>query len=189
MKFAVVGFDGLQKKFLDSIFRKTAKELKVTDTSASVLVRPLDTKTQETARVTPSVDNSMFLMEIKPKIPLWMQGIAICHELVHIEQSLSGRFLVGPNEQYLFFEGRPYSTEEFTFNGANHQDYMKFPWEKEAWEKQGPLFGQYLSNCLDRKILDAVHSSMAGFDAYVPPEVKVSIEKQKRNMNYVCGDV
>jgi hypothetical protein len=60
----------------------------------------------------------------------------LMHELVHIDQSMTGRWNTADNKTW-FWMGHPYSPQYKT-----KWEYVNKPWEKEAYARQGPLADQ-----------------------------------------------
>ena len=61
---------------------------------------------------------------------------ALCvHEFVHVEQIASGRLVQDHHKGIVFWLGEPYMPVT-DFEKITFEDYVRLPWEKEAYSKQ-----------------------------------------------------
>lgn len=121
------------RKFLDLICKRMVKELKLTRSRKTVLIRvtrsELDDQTGATIPLDP-IDSYVVL--IKPE-SLKDMGITLAHEMVHVKQLAKGHLKQVNGVNY--WRGKRYR--------KNHS-YLDMPWEVEAFSKQELLFRKAL---------------------------------------------
>ncbi len=96
-------------------------------------------------------DKDLFLVELNSAgYNLFDATSCLGHEAVHMKQHLDGRMIDHPDG--ILWCGRLYG-EKLT---ANRLFYKDLPWEKEAWDKQGPLHAHALCSLTkeERKRID-----------------------------------
>lgn len=121
------------RKFLDHIVKKMVKELKLTRSRKTVLVRvtrsELDGQVGATVPLDP-IDSYVVL--VKPA-SLKEMGITLAHEMIHVKQLAKGHLKQVNGVNY--WCGKRYR--------KNHS-YLDMPWEVEAFSKQELLFRKAL---------------------------------------------
>ena len=127
--------------YLDTIVKVGLKEMGLND-SISVIVRPISDEVKQRFDSQMTLEahiigrNNQYLLFIDD-MSRYEAIKVISHELVHLRQYRSGKFVMGSD--YVMWNGKRYSANEIY-----NMNYEDRPWEREAYTEQ-----RYLNNKLN----------------------------------------
>lgn len=129
MEYIIVTKSKRTKSFFEHIVPKMIKELKLTQSRKTLMIKVTnqDLDTMEGATAPLDVIDS-YVVLIRPK-NLKEMGITLAHEMVHVKQLAKGT--LKQVNGVSFWKGKRYR--------KNHR-YLSLPWEIEAFSKQELLF-------------------------------------------------
>jgi hypothetical protein len=94
-----------------------------------------------------SVNKNKFTVHWNPNQSKRMMIQSLIHELTHVKQIAKKELQPGPDYKSLYWKGKEYITvRELKKKMKNVGDYMKLPWEKEAYGNMKPLYNKFLKS-------------------------------------------
>ena len=129
MEYIIVTRSKRTKAFFEHIVPRMIKELKLTRSRKTVMIKVTNTEVGDHEGATAPLDViDSYVVLIKPR-SLKDMGITLAHEMVHVKQLAKGTLKQVNGVNY--WNGKRYR--------KNHR-YLNLPWEIEAFSKQELLF-------------------------------------------------
>jgi hypothetical protein len=129
LEYAIVTRSKQTKAFFERIVPRMIKELKLTSSRKTVMIKVTNTEVGDHEGATVPLDViDSYVVLIKPR-SLKDMGITLAHEMVHVKQLAKGTLKQVNGVNY--WNGRRYR--------KNHK-YLNLPWEIEAFSRQELLF-------------------------------------------------
>ena len=129
MEYIIVTRSKRTKAFFERIVPRMIKELKLTRSRKTVMIKVTNTEVGDHEGATAPLDViDSYVVLIKPR-SLKDMGITLAHEMVHVKQLAKGTLKQVNGVNY--WNGKRYR--------KNHR-YLNLPWEIEAFSKQELLF-------------------------------------------------
>lgn len=129
MDYIIVTKSKRTKTFFERIVPKMIKELKLTRSRKTVMIKVTNTEVGDHEGATAPLDViDSYVVLIKPR-SLKDMGITLAHEMIHVKQLAKGTLKQVDGANY--WNGKRYR--------KNHK-YLNLPWEIEAFSKQELLF-------------------------------------------------
>jgi len=117
-----------KKKFVESILPSIFSQLKIKSAKYSLLISSSST-IQEEGLTIAIPECGIIILALNSRLNMSRLGLALCHEMVHVKQLVSGVLRVETN-------GTTWSGKFFKRSTA----YMDRPWELQALAKQEIIF-------------------------------------------------
>ena len=129
MEYIIVTRSKRTKDFFERIVPRMIKELKLTRSRKTVMIKVTNTEVGDHEGATAPLDViDSYVVLIKPR-SLKDMGITLAHEMVHVKQLAKGTLKQVNGVNY--WNGKRYR--------RNHK-YLNLPWEIEAFSRQELLF-------------------------------------------------
>lgn len=129
MEYIIVTRSKRTKAFFERIVPRMIKELKLTRSRKTVMIKVTNTEVGDHEGATAPLDViDSYVVLIKPR-SLKDMGITLAHEMVHVKQLAKGTLKQVNGVNY--WNGKRYR--------KNHK-YLNLPWEIEAFSRQELLF-------------------------------------------------
>ena len=129
MEYIIVTRSKRTEAFFERIVPRMIKELKLTRSRKTVMIKVTNTEVGDHEGATAPLDViDSYVVLIKPR-SLKDMGITLAHEMVHVKQLAKGTLKQVNGVNY--WNGKRYR--------KNHR-YLNLPWEIEAFSKQELLF-------------------------------------------------
>lgn len=129
MEYIIVTKSKTTKRFFERIVPEMIKELKLTRSRKTVMIKVTNKEIPDHDGATAPLDAiDSYVVLIKPK-SLKDMGVTLAHEMVHVKQLAKGTLKQVKGANY--WKGKRYR--------KNHK-YLNLPWEIEAFSKQELLF-------------------------------------------------
>jgi len=94
-----------------------------------------------------SVNKNKFTVHWNPNQGKPMMIQSLIHELTHVKQIAKKELQPGPEWKSIWWKGKEYiSVRDYRKKMKNVSDYMKLPWEKEAYSNMKILYKKFLKS-------------------------------------------
>ena len=93
-----------------------------------------------------SIENNKFILHYNNNQTFKLQIESLIHELTHIKQVVKGELSISSDLKNLIWKGEKYPVKDYKKLMKNYNEYIKIPWESEAYSNMKVLCEKYFKS-------------------------------------------